>query len=81
MDLAEFERAFNLWWTELAVGRDVGGWENLRKAGLNGLVSLLAALFFGGLHVRDSDVDHIRWSAAVDDSLAAIREIIQLYHT
>ena len=81
VDLAAFEKAFNLWWTELAVGRDIGVWENLRKAGLNGLVSLLAALFFWGLRVRDSDVDRIHWSVAVDDSLAAIREIIQLYHT
>jgi hypothetical protein len=93
VDLAEFEKDFNLWWTELqperrvssgektAVGRDVGGWEDLRKAGLNGIVSLLAALFFWGLRVRDSHVDCIRWSAAVDDSLAAIREIIQHYHT
>jgi hypothetical protein len=78
VDLAVFERAFNLWWTELALGGNAGGWVNLRKAGLNGLVSLLAALFFWGLRVRDSSVDRIRWSAAVDDSLAAIREIIQL---
>ena len=93
MNLAEFERAFNLWWMEFqpewhvasaeksAVGQDVGGWENLRKAGLNGLVSLLAALFFWGLSIRDSNIDRICWTAAVDDSLAAIREIIQHYHT
>jgi len=92
-DLAKFERSFNLWWTSLqpewrvssagetAVGQDVGGWENLRKPGLNGLLSLLAALFFWGLHVRDSNVDRIRWSAAVDDSLAAIKELIQHHHT
>lgn len=89
----KFERSFNLWWTalqpewhgssvgETAVGQDVGGWENLRKPGLNGLLSLLAALFFWGLHVRDSNVDHICWSATVDDSLAAIKELIQHHHT
>ena len=93
VDLGEFERAFNLWWTELQrerhvpstektnVGRDVGGWEHLRKPGLNGLVSLLAALFFWGLRVRDSDTDRMCWSAAVDDSLAAIKKIIKHYHT
>ena len=92
-DLTKFERSFNLWWTvlqpewcvssagETAVGQDVGGWENLRKPGLNGLLSLLAALFFWGLHVRDSNVDHICWSAVVDDSLAAIKELIQHHHT
>ena len=66
---------------ETAVGQDVEGWENLRKPGLNGLLSLLVALFFWRLHVRDSNVDHIHWSAVVNDSLAAIKELIQYYHT
>ena len=92
-DLAKYEQAFDLWWKALqpawrissaeepAVGQGVGGWEELRKPGLNGLLSLLAALFFWGLHVRDSNVDRIHWSVAVDDCLVAIREIIQHYHT
>jgi hypothetical protein len=92
-DLAKYEQAFDLWWKalqpawrissaeETAVGQGVGGWEELRKPGLNGLLSLLAALFFWGLHVRDSNVDRIHWSVAVYDCLVAIREIIQHYHT
>ena len=92
-NLAKFERDFGQWWTalqpewritaakEIAVDQAVGGWEDLRKPGLNGLLSLVAALLFWGLHVRDSNVDHIRWSAAVDDCLAAITNITQHYHT
>ncbi|KDR72152.1 hypothetical protein GALMADRAFT_18798, partial [Galerina marginata CBS 339.88] len=57
-DLAEFEREFGVWWTGLQPGWRVsdtegsavedgeGDWKVLRKPGVNGLLSLLAALFF-----------------------------------
>ncbi|KDR75456.1 hypothetical protein GALMADRAFT_140956 [Galerina marginata CBS 339.88] len=89
-DLAKFEREFGAWWTALqpewrveaeeghAVEDGEGDWEVLRKQGLNGLLSLLAALFFWGLHIRDSAVDRARWTTVVDDCFAAVTQVVQI---
>ncbi|KDR72463.1 hypothetical protein GALMADRAFT_73731 [Galerina marginata CBS 339.88] len=48
------------------------------KPGVNGLLSLLATLFFWGLHVRDSDVDRARWTTVVDNCLAAVTQVVRI---
>ncbi|RDB23146.1 hypothetical protein Hypma_009711 [Hypsizygus marmoreus] len=78
VDVASFEEDFSEWWKALQPGwrhaddgqliRGAGDWAetNLRRPGLNGVLSILAALFFWGVEVAKG-ADARAWSHAVDD--------------
>jgi hypothetical protein len=61
------------WWGSLQpewrveFQRSNGDWEVLRKPGANGLVSVLAALFFWGTALGDGCKDTVDWCQAVAD--------------
>ncbi|PPQ87183.1 hypothetical protein CVT26_014437 [Gymnopilus dilepis] len=85
-NVAEVEIKFCKWWTSLQppwriAGGEIqrslteGNWSCLRKPGLNGLFSVLVALFYWGLAVREAPEDHARWVKAVVDVRVAISHI------
>ncbi|PPQ77572.1 hypothetical protein CVT26_006110 [Gymnopilus dilepis] len=85
-NVEEVEFKFNKWWTSLQPGwRVLGGeiqhsvtegdWSFLRKPGLNGLFSVLVALFYWGLVVEKASENHKRWVKAVDDVHLALLHI------
>lgn len=46
---------------------EAGGFESLRKPGANGLLSVLASLYFWGSAVKASGKKSRRWLESVDD--------------
>jgi len=53
-----------------------GDWDSLRRPGLNGIVSILAALFYWGLAVKDKPGKKRVWTVAVADCLIAFRHLL-----
>ncbi|KAJ7280550.1 hypothetical protein C8J57DRAFT_1009016, partial [Mycena rebaudengoi] len=82
-DLAEYAEQWRTWWGSLqpewrsreadglwGIGVSYGAeWGELYQWGVNGVLSLLAALYFWGCAVSDAqDVDHMRaWELEVQD--------------
>ncbi|KDR65397.1 hypothetical protein GALMADRAFT_81901, partial [Galerina marginata CBS 339.88] len=54
-----------------------GDWEVLRSPGVNGLVSVLAALFYWGLGVSAAQDGDEKWAAYVADCLTACRCLLR----
>lgn len=84
----QFVEDFDAWWRGLQpdwrldnasdlLCRDGGDWERLRCAGVNGLLSVLAALFFWGVSAqRGAASFKLRWLAAVEDVSYVIGKLI-----
>ncbi|KDR65749.1 hypothetical protein GALMADRAFT_217423 [Galerina marginata CBS 339.88] len=84
-DLPGYEKAFNKWWyyiqpqwrqshNDRVINKVAGDLDSLRKPGVNGLFSVLAALFFWGLALEKAGTrDRKRWRDAVADCHAVIR--------
>lgn len=86
-NLSNFIREFDAWWRVLQpawrhdddtdlLRRDGEDWECLRCSGVNGLLSVLAALFFWGCHVRESVTFKSRWSEALEDVSYAVSKLL-----
>ncbi|KAJ3484610.1 hypothetical protein NLJ89_g11966 [Agrocybe chaxingu] len=86
-NLKAYERTFNTWWATLQptwrirngeVAQDLvdGDWSCLRKGGVNGLQSVLAALFFWGIPVHRRAAPAQRaWNAAVEDCIRVFSQL------
>jgi len=85
-DLAAYESTFGKWWLgiqpdwrledgELVREHLVGDWEPLQLPGTNGIVSVVVALFYWGLAVLEAGHGRDGWLSAVEDCLAAFRQL------
>jgi hypothetical protein len=80
-DVGTIEEGFRKWWTSLQPEwrvEDSGGlnmaatdgdWDSLRQSGINGVLSVMAGLFFWGLGVCGDGVAHGEWSRFVEDCI------------
>lgn len=87
-NLDKFVNGFNAWWRVLQptwrlddasdlLRRDGEDWGRLRCSGVNGLVSVLAALFFWGSHAqRGAAMLKSRWREALEDVSYAISKLM-----
>ncbi len=88
--VATFAKEFNAWWASLqpawrtdggrgVLRRDGEDWECLRCSGINGLLSVLAALFFWGCAVQKSKAaTKSAWLRALDDVSYSITQLLEL---
>ena len=88
--VAVFAKEFNTWWASLqptwrtergrgVLRRDGEDWECLRCSGINGLLSVLAALFFWGCAVQKSKAaTKSAWLRAVDDVSYSMTQLLKL---
>ncbi|PPQ77171.1 hypothetical protein CVT26_008091 [Gymnopilus dilepis] len=86
IDVPAYSAAFTKWWTTLQPGWRVlddevlvdkvdGDWSSLRRPGLNGMVSVLVALFYWGCAV-DGDAERVGdWQLAVKDCLLVLSHL------
>lgn len=75
-DVDEFAADFTAWWQSLQpewrcsgngeAARDDGDWKDIRRSGVNGLVSVVAALFFWGNAIQPAG-DRVDWLEALGD--------------
>ncbi|KDR76072.1 hypothetical protein GALMADRAFT_139832 [Galerina marginata CBS 339.88] len=89
IDAPQFVIEFSQWWASLqpdwrlSTDEEVlfeevdGDWEVLRRPGINGLVSVLAALFFWGLAAAAAQDGVDKWAACVTDCLTACRRLLR----
>lgn len=87
-NITAYEEDFRVWWISLQPawrrvdsdwpqkGESKGDWEMLRRSGRNGLVSVVAALFFWGWASRNDGDAMKTWDIAVDDVLYALTQMI-----
>ncbi|CAA7268956.1 unnamed protein product [Cyclocybe aegerita] len=85
----KYAAKFWLWWAalqprwrpgmdedgELVTSAVEGDWEPLRRPGVNGLLSVLAALFFWGVVVKGKRAGRDKWLLAVQDVKLAIEKV------
>ena len=85
-NLATYESGFWKWWLGiqpdwrvedgmLVRERLVGDWEPLQRPGTNGIVSVMAALFYWGLAVLEKGRDRDGWLSAVEDCCATFSQL------
>jgi len=85
-DLPQYEASFWIWWSaiqpdwrldegDLVRERVVGDWEPLRRPGINGMVSVLVALFYWGLEILEDSSGRNRWLSAVEECQTAFRHL------
>lgn len=88
-DLPAYEKDFRAWWTSLQPPwrsgngcrwppkrEKKGDWAILCRSGQNGLLSVVAALFFWGFAARNDDIAMAAWSIAADDVLYVLTEMV-----
>jgi len=77
-DVPKYAASFWEWWSfiqpdwrledgQLVRERVVGDWEALRLPGINGVVSVVVALFYWGLEVLEDSRGQSRWVSAVEE--------------
>jgi len=79
---ADYESEFNAWWSalqpewrksssgETVFSRVDGDWEVLRRPGLNGILSVMAGLFFWGVSLQEES--RTGWNDAVSDCMVVL---------
>ena len=85
---SEFQATFAKWWEslqpdwrlsasgEVIVSELAGDWGGLRKAGRNGILSVMAALFFWGFSLKGMvNAEHEGWRMATDDCLRVLNTL------
>ncbi|PPQ84051.1 hypothetical protein CVT24_007929 [Panaeolus cyanescens] len=88
-DLREYETTFWLWWSSMQPEwrkvdgkvdpkRVDGDWSCLRLPGVNGLISVVAALLYWGIAAHGSKARTVAWSKAVRDCTMAFSKISAL---
>jgi hypothetical protein len=86
-DLSAFVKEFREWWVtlqpdwrvsngKLLVNAVDGDWEPLRRPGRNGLLSVLAALFYWGLAVNGKPGRRTEWISAVKDCEVVFQHLL-----
>jgi hypothetical protein len=85
-DPAHFEKQFRRWWLTIQpewrvsngkLVKDMeGDWDSLRRPGKNGLLSVLAALFYWGLSVKNKSGAKKAWKRAVEDFQAVFHHLL-----
>ena len=84
-NVSKYEASFWEWWSviqpdwrledgELVCECVVGDWEALRLPGINGVVSIVVALFYWGLEVLEDSRGQSRWVSAVEECHDAFRQ-------
>jgi len=83
-----FEKSFEAWWSNLQPdwrkndnGSIVfatvdGDWEELRRPGLNGIHSVVAALFYWGCKVQTNTAKRSRWASSVEDCILVLGKVM-----
>lgn len=83
-----FEKSFQVWWCDLqpswrisgngsiALDRVDGDFEALRKPGLNGILSVMAALFYWGCKVQRNAKYCASWASAVEDCILVLEQLV-----
>ncbi|KAF9521892.1 hypothetical protein CPB83DRAFT_911605 [Crepidotus variabilis] len=85
VDIHAFEESYRTWWTNLqpswrvvdgVIDRGLldGDWESIRRPGLNGLFSVIAALYFWGFALFDEASRKV-WQSEVDDCHAVLSRL------
>jgi len=81
-NMASYESEFKAWWSvlqpewrksssgEIHFSKVDGDWEVLRRPGLNGILSVMAALFFWGVNLQEDS--RTGWNDAVSDCLVVL---------
>lgn len=84
-NVSKYEASFWEWWSviqpdwrledgELVCECVVGDWEALRLPGINGVVSIVVALFYWGLEVLEDSRGQSCWVSAVEECHDAFRQ-------
>ena len=83
-DTAAYGAGFTLWWAalqpqwrrsssgEVVFSRVDGDWEDIRRPGLNGMLSVMAGLFFRGVALDEAKAGCKGWKQAVSDCQVAL---------
>ena len=89
--IPDFEKSYMLWWKELqpewrmsssqqiAYSEVDGDWDGIRTAGRNGLLSVVAALFFWGVALKKakkSAQEDKGWKVGIDDCLRVLNALL-----
>lgn len=83
-NVARFAADFSAWWRGLQpewrrassnVGPAGGDWTHIRRSGVNGLLSVVAALFFWGDIVRGTPARAV-WLKAMEDVLFVFEQLL-----
>jgi len=87
---SEFQATFMKWWEglqpdwrlstsgQIITSNVSGDWGSLQRAGRNGILSVVAALFFWGLALKEApDADRAGWNMASEDCLRVLNALIQ----
>jgi len=87
---SEFQATFMKWWEglqpdwrlstsgQIITSNVSGDWGSLQRAGRNGILSVVAALFFWGLALKEApDADRAGWNMASKDCLRVLNALIQ----
>jgi len=87
VDTTAYEADFKLWWASVqpkwrksSAGKVVfarvdGDWEEIRRPGLNGLLSIMAGLYFWGTALGKGDDGQKGWKQAVADCQVALNAL------
>ena len=87
-NVAAFGKVFHAWWVSLQpkwrvsgkgaiLTEDVeGDWEELRRPGLNGLLSALAGLFYWGRIAQRNAKQRKAWAVDVEDFTLVLRHLL-----
>ena len=87
-NVSTFEKSFHMWWLslqpkwrlskkgEILTRKMDGDLDGLRKLGLNGLLSVLAALFFWGRIAQNNTKQRKGWIGHVEDCILVLRGLV-----
>lgn len=83
----EVAAKFKAWWQSLqpdwrvtddgALARGEGSWDALRRPGVNGLLSVMAALFFWAYSVGEENANTAALELAIEDVSWALQELVK----
>ena len=87
-DVPALETSFQAWWKGLQPGWQMsedrltvldkmdGDWDQLRRPGLNGLLSIIACLFYWGCKAQGNKKHRVGWASAVEDCMLVLGQLI-----
>lgn len=62
---------------QIIVSKLDGDWDGLCRAGRNGILSVVAALFFWGFALKGTGAEQVEWKAATDDCLRVLNAFLK----
>lgn len=87
-DVPALETSFQAWWKGLqpewrmsedrltVLDKTDGDWDQLRRPGLNGFLSVIVCLFYWGCKVQGSMKHCVGWASALEDCILVLGHII-----